>query len=130
MEHAGFGKAAPKKSRLHIWIIVLAAICVIAIATSVFFYLRSTTSPATSASRERDALVREVGQLVLLPNEEASVLTVADKSKLKNVALTDRVENGDKMLLFAQSKRLVVYRPKSHKVIDMLTISDTAQIKQ
>ena len=49
---------------------------------------------------------------------------VADKQKLNNPALAAVVQNGDKILIYGQAKRLIVYRPSVHKIVTMLTIQD------
>ncbi len=38
-----------------------------------------------------------------------------------------RSQNGDKLLIYTQAKRLILYRPSSKKIIETLTIENQTQ---
>lgn len=64
-------------------------------------------------------LVAQVAKLAVLPSdEEPTVTTVVDKSKINQSFLANARE-GDKVLLYFQSGKAVVYRPSSRQIVNM-----------
>lgn len=81
------------------------------------------TSDATQSDPER--YYEAVSKFVELPtNDLPTVANVSDAEKVRkdNVVLTD-VKDGDKMLFFAKSRKVVVYRPSSNKVVAVVTLT-------
>jgi hypothetical protein len=70
-------------------------------------------------------LVHEVGRHIILPGGETpAVITVVDKAKVRNIPFLERsAQNGDKMLVYAKARKVVLYRPKAHKVVDVGPVS-------
>lgn len=65
-------------------------------------------------------LVAKVGQLVQLPSgEQPTIATVSDVTQLQGQPLFKQAENGDKVLIYAQAKKAILYRPSTGKVIDI-----------
>lgn len=121
--------AAAQTRKFHIskTTLALAFCCVVAISASVFFYLKYQESQNTEASHNAK-VVDKVNKAVQLPNEAPVLVTVTDKSKLTNKQLANKVENDDVMLIFAKSKRLVVYRPSIDKVADILSFNTAEEL--
>ena len=67
-------------------------------------------------------LTAELSEVIVMPPDEPVVSTVLDSSKLTNKTLAAKARNGDQLFIFPKSKRLVLYRPADHKVVDMLNI--------
>lgn len=107
--------------------LTLAICCIIAIGASVFFYLKYQESQNTEASHNT-RILDKVNKAVQLPDEAPVLVTVSDKSKLTNQQLAAKVENDDIMLIFAQSKRLIVYRPSIDKVVDILSFNTAEEL--
>lgn len=88
----------------------------------------SATSPA-----EVNSLVERVGKLIELPSGETpQIATVNDKTKLPNVPFFENARNGDKVLIYNQAKKAILYRPSTNKIINVApvnidTSSDTSQ---
>lgn len=81
-------------------------------------------NPTEAAKEEVRALVAKVGQLLELPQgEEPTVATVSDKEKLKDQAFFAKSENGDKVLIYTNAKKAILYRPSVNKVIDVAPIN-------
>lgn len=108
--------------------IALVACCIIAIAASVYFFMKYQESQNTEASANAK-IVEKVGKSIELPAEAPVLVTVADKTKLTNKQLATKVENDDVMLIFAKAKRLVVYRPSTDKVADILSFNATEELQ-
>lgn len=108
-----------KKLHLSKTSVILGFICLVAIGAGIFFYMQYKNAQDESSANAR--LLETIGKTVQLPSETPMVVTVVDKAKLSNKQLATKVEDGDIMMIFAQSKRLVVYRPGVAKVVDMLS---------
>lgn len=73
---------------------------------------------------ETDNLVREVAKLMDLPTGEApTVATVLDKEKLKDQSFFKNAENGDKILIYTGANKAILYRPDTHKIIEVLPLT-------
>lgn len=59
-----------------------------------------------------------VARLIQLPEEPAKIARVTDKTKLEPVPFFKAAENGDVVLIFEQSGRAIIYRPKIDKLIE------------
>ena len=58
-----------------------------------------------------------VSKLMILPNnEEPTLASVQDKSKLTDEFLRSKTENGDKVLVYTDSHLVIVYRPSIQKI--------------
>ncbi len=83
-----------------------------------------TTSVAPQAplsnAEEAKKLVAKIGQYMELPSSSMPTLaTVTDIEKLKNQAFFARAANGDKVLIYADQKKAILYRPSNNKIIDV-----------
>ncbi len=67
-------------------------------------------------------VIQTVNRLAVTPNETPQVATVKDASKLTAGALASVTKNGDVLLIYSKSSRIVVYRPSAHKVVDILSV--------
>ena len=88
--------------------------------------------PAKVTQEEVKALVEEVGKLIVLPtNEEPTIATVSDLSKLQAQPFFAKAELGDKVLIYQQAKQAFLYRPSTNQIIEVApllsgtTTSDT-----
>jgi hypothetical protein len=81
------------------------------------------SNPQAAAEDEANRIKDEVAQLIELPNEKPTVATVVDVEKLKSQAFFANAQNGDRVLLFAQSKKAVLYRPGTKKIVEVAPIN-------
>lgn len=103
--------------------IVFTSILLLAIGAGIFFFIKYRQAVNDNPQTEARSLTSTIGKNVQLPDENPTIATVADKNKLANKALANKAKNGDKLLIYTGSKRLILYRPSDKKVIDMLSIS-------
>lgn len=117
----------PRKALL---ILGIVTILLIALVPSYYFYSQYQKSqkllqnPTLATQEEVKALIAKVSRLIELPtNEEPTVATVSDKEKIKDQAFFQKAENGDKVLIYTQGKKAILYRPSINKVIEVAPIN-------
>lgn len=110
--------------------IVLVAIVVLVIALLSVKYvqtrneLNKARDPQSAAQADAENIVKEVGKYMDLPlNEKPTTATVTDKEKLQEQPIFKRAENGDKVLIYSEAQRAMVYRPSSKKVIEYAPVN-------
>jgi hypothetical protein len=62
-----------------------------------------------------------IGQVIELPAETPQVAIVSDKSLL-NQAFFEKAENGDYVIVYQQSQKVLLYRPSTKKVINFANV--------
>jgi len=83
----------------------------------------SKQSTVLAAQAEANALLTQVGKLMELPNETPTIATVSDVTKLKNQAFFSDAKNGDKVLIYVQAKKAILFRPSENKIIDVAPVN-------
>jgi hypothetical protein len=111
-------------------VVVLAVLLVLAVAVAGYFYYQyKYVLPAKSETDEINSLTKIVGSMIELPEGETPTLaTVTDKEKLAEQPFFQRAENGDKVLIYANTGRAILYRPSAKwyekgKIIDVTTVN-------
>lgn len=89
--------------------------------------LKKVTDPAAAVAAEANKLAEKVGKYLELPSGETpTVATVKNVEQLNNQTFFERAKNGDKILVFPQARRAVLYRPSTNKVIEYAPIETGA----
>jgi hypothetical protein len=109
-------------------IFLLLTVLVIALtATSIYFYQRSrrvSIGSTASDTGETKALIAEVGKLMFLPeNETPTIATVSDPSKLKDQSFFVDAKEGDKVLIYTNAKKAILYDPLAKKIVNVAPIN-------
>ena len=85
---------------------------------------QTKNNPVLRAKEEYDTLVKKVGTHIDLPqNESPTVATVTDVNKLKGQTFFKNAQNGDKVMIYTQARKAILYRPSTNKIIDEGPIS-------
>jgi len=124
------GSHYSQKTNAILIVLVLAAL--IGLSSAGYFYYQlgttkgffwSKNSPAAAQKREQEVvakLVSEVGKLMELPsNETPTVATVTDVNKLKAEAFFQNAKNGDKVLIYQNAKKVILYNPVAKKIVNV-----------
>jgi hypothetical protein len=111
-------------------IIVLTTLLVLAVAVAGYFYYQyKYVLPAKSETDEINNLTKIVGSMIELPEGETPTLaTVSDVSKLSGQKFFEKAQNGDKVLIYSNAGRAILYRPSAKwyekgKIIDVTTVN-------
>ena len=106
---------------------------VLLVAIPAFLYTQKPTVTLQSDSNqvlgtnsisldEVNELVKKVSKLADIPNETPNVATVSDAATVRSQLFFSKAENGDKVLIFQNAKRAILYRPSTNKIIEYSTI--------
>ncbi len=105
-------------------IVVLVVLLLSAVGTAGYFYYQYHNTPAERDAKEIAKLTKEIGAVMELPTGEVPTLaTVTDKGKLAEQPFFQMAENGDKVLIYTSTGRTILYRPGTHKIIDMTVVN-------
>jgi hypothetical protein len=105
-------------------VIILSLLLLCAIGVAGYFYYQLKWAPQIESAQEIEDLTTTIGEFIELPtNETPTLATVTDREKLADQTFFLKAENGDKVLIYSNSGRAILYRPSSKKVIDMTTVN-------
>lgn len=121
----------PKKSLVTILVLIICVSVLVFISHLYFQYTKSQAEIAhlrelakVGITEEVEQLVTTVSKLMELPSgENPTIATITDKEKLKDQPFFDKAENGDKLLIYSQAKKAILYRPSTNKVVDVAPIN-------
>ena len=113
---------------LTIGVLLLAVIGVSSFLSMKFTVVNEKPSVANSAPSDvgNDAatLVSIVGKLIMLPESEIpTIASVSDPAMLKSQTFFINSAIGDKVLIFTQAKKAILYRPSVNQIIEVGTIN-------
>lgn len=100
----------------------------IASGAAYYFYRQYSQEKQLSGSGRADdelkKLVSRVSQLITLPeNEEPTIATVSDPDKLKDQVFFAKAKKGDKVLIYSQTGKAILYDPVGHKILEVAPIN-------
>lgn len=114
-----------KYSKLVVILVVL-----VLVGAAGYFYLQyqKTNSllqnPNQASQEETKNLINQVGKLIQLPtNESPTIATVSDISKLSDQQFFKNAVNGDKVLIYSQAQKAILYRPSINKIIEVAPVN-------
>lgn len=81
-------------------------------------------NPQEIAKADIAKVVESVKNLMELPSDEQpTIATVVDAGKLKDQPFFVRSENGDKLLIYTQARKAILYRPTTNKVVEVAPVN-------
>lgn len=115
---------SPKKSNIAKYFLILFVVLFLlgVGGAAVYFYSRYNDlqkDPSKVAARDAAGTVAAVSKIMDLPtNEDPTVATVTDPSKLGNQDFFAHAKVGDKVLLYAKAKKAILYDPVANKIVE------------
>lgn len=109
--------------------LIMIALVVLLAGTSLYFYKKSSGNPDAEAQAEVKSLVSKVGKLMFLPEGETpTIATVSDPEALKDQAFFADAKKGDKVLIYSNAQKAILYDPSADKIITIAPLNtDTAK---
>lgn len=82
--------------------------------------LRRFNNPAAAVDKESEDTVSEVSKIMVLPSGETpTVANISDASKLRDRAFFDNAQNGDKVLIYQDAQKAIIYRPSTKQIVEV-----------
>ncbi len=113
---------------------IIAAALFVAIIVAIYFYVQLNQlkkDPKIVAQKEVVELVEKVSKLAVLPADETpTIATVSDLAALKDQPFFEKAQVGDKVLIYAQAKKAILYSISMNKILDVAPLNiGTTSIK-
>ena len=109
--------------------LISALVVAIVVVSRLAYYFYSEYSdlranPNKITQEETAKLVEQVSKLIVLPEGETpTVATVSDPEKLQGQPFFARAKKGDKVLLYANARKAILYDQENHKIIEVAPIN-------
>lgn len=117
------GSSTVKKVALTIGVLLLLG----SAGAAGFFYRQLDTlkkNPNKVALDETKATITAVSKLIVLPSgEQPTVATVTDVSKLKDQPFFGNAKNGDKVLIYTNAKKAILYNPTGNRIVEVAPVN-------
>ncbi len=93
-------------------------------ATAVYFYTqwKKATTVVNPQEEIEDVLAVVSNYMELPQGENPTIATVVDREKLQDQAFFVNAENGDKVLIYTNARKAILYRPSTKKVVEVAPI--------
>lgn len=118
-----------KKNRARRFFFLLVILFVFFAAASFaayYFYKQNQAlkDPKKVAEIEAQTVINQVGKLIVLPeNETPTVATIKDPEKLKDQLFFAKAKVGDKMLIYTNAKKAILYDPVINKIVEVASLN-------
>jgi hypothetical protein len=84
--------------------------------------LGTSTRSGTATDAYDQKTIDELAKLMVLPDETPSIATVLDKTKLADQPFFARAENDDKLILYTQAGKAILYRPTTKQIVEVMPL--------
>jgi hypothetical protein len=98
------------------------------------YYFYSKSKEATVVKNPKSDLektISQVGRLMVLPTDETPTMaTVSDPEKLKDQPFFANAKTGDKVLIYSNARKAILYSPTQDKIIEVAPVNLGANANQ
>ncbi len=98
------------------------------------YYFYSKSKEATIPKNPKSDLektISQVGRLMVLPTDETPTMaTVSDPEKLKDQPFFINAKTGDKVLIYSNARKAILYSPTEDKIIEVAPVNLGATASQ
>lgn len=121
--------ALKKLLSLKLFFPIVAVIAIVAIIAGVYFFTqfqkaeKLLNSPQQLSVDEAGKIIEKVGKLIELPAGTPTVATVSDIAKLKDQPFFAKAQNGDKVLIYSEAKKAIIYRTSTNKIVEVSNVN-------
>lgn len=113
--------------RQHWWVPIVTVVLLVAFGLLGYALLKKSQQleklSNTQTSSQNEQFIVEIRKHLQVPEEEPTVATVSDASKLNSQEFFKHVQDGDKVLIFPKANRALIYRPSTQKVIEYAKVN-------
>lgn len=106
---------------------IVAVVMLASLAAAFYFYTQLNqlkTDPQKAVQKESRDLITKVGKLIVLPEgEEPTVATVTDTELLKDQPFFVNAKTGDKVLIYTNARKAILYSPESDKIVEVAPVN-------
>lgn len=99
---------------------------VVVIGVTVGYFYKNNVSyknPESNTNTEARALAQRVGMLMVLPEDEVpTIATVSNPKALQNQAFFTDAKVGDKVLIYYNAQKAILYDPVANKIINVVSV--------
>ncbi len=86
--------------------------------------VKTLQNPQAAAESQVRQIIAQVGKLIVLPqNETPTIATVSDLAPLKSQPFFVNAAIGDQVLIYAQARKVVLWRPAENKIIEVAPLN-------
>ena len=107
--------------------IILAALLVFTSGMNIYFYHALTDlreNPQKAVQAETNRMLDKIAELIVLPDDEQpTIATVSDPERLKDQPFFAKAKKGDKVLIYANAGKSILYDPVANKVLEVTSMS-------
>jgi hypothetical protein len=107
-------------------IFIASSFAVVVALAGYFYYQLSTVRQNSELISEQEVsdLVTKVSALIVLPvGETPTIATVSDPEALKDQPFFAQAQKGDKVLIYAQAKKAILYSVSLNKILDVAPLN-------
>lgn len=122
----GMGHAGDMGSAKKYAFPILIALVIIASGLAYYFRVQLVqlkANPQKIAQEEVAQVVGRISQIMVLPDEQPTLATVADPEKLKDQPFFINAKIGDKVLFYTNARKAVLYDPVANKIVEVAPIN-------
>ena len=119
-----------KKSISPLVVLVLIVLTVVSASLAMYYRQKavyaskSVSGDPEALQREVNALLEKVGKLIVLPATEKPVIaTVTEPEKLSGQPFFANAKLGDKVFIYTESRKAILYSPTLNKIIEVAPLS-------
>ncbi len=82
------------------------------------------SDPQEAAKSETQRIKNEIAKLIEVPtDEEPTIATVVDPKKLGDQAFFTNAQKDDRVVIYAQAKKAILYRPSTKRIIEVAPLN-------
>ncbi len=103
---------------------ILVAVSIIAALFFFFKFNQLKQNPTKEIDRQTKDIIAKVSKLVVLPKDEIpTIATVTEPEKLKDQPFFANAKKDDKVLIYTNYQKAILYRPSENKIIEIAPIN-------